>query len=226
MRQYALILFAVLFIALPKAFGQQTSPTPADRTMLAMIRLTNLGYWTDLIHPKNDANRQAIVAFQKVERLPRTGKLTDQFVQTILQANAPLAKDSTHSHHVEVDLNRQVLFVVGANDSVERILVVSTGNGKYFETPDKGGRYALTPRGEFKVFYKIVGWRKSPLGMLFDPMYIKSGVAIHGAQQVPSQPASHGCIRIPMFAADRMLRITPIGTPVIVYGENPKPRKE
>ena len=47
--------------------------------------------------------------------------------------------------------------------------------------------------------------------------YISGGVAIHGYPSVPIQPASHGCIRIPMFAAREMSKLLPIGTIVLVY---------
>jgi lipoprotein-anchoring transpeptidase ErfK/SrfK len=30
-------------------------------------------------------------------------------------------------------------------------------------------------------------------------------------------PASHGCIRIPMFASKKLSELTPVGTEVIVY---------
>jgi lipoprotein-anchoring transpeptidase ErfK/SrfK len=47
--------------------------------------------------------------------------------------------------------------------------------------------------------------------------YIEGGIAIHGNPSVPVYPASHGCIRIPMFAAKEFSKINPIGTAVIVY---------
>ena len=47
--------------------------------------------------------------------------------------------------------------------------------------------------------------------------YISGGVAIHGYPTVPIQPASHGCIRIPIFAAREVSQLLPIGTIVLVY---------
>jgi hypothetical protein len=47
--------------------------------------------------------------------------------------------------------------------------------------------------------------------------YISGGVAIHGSPNVPIQPASHGCIRIPMFAAREMSKLLRLGTIVLVY---------
>jgi hypothetical protein len=42
-------------------------------------------------------------------------------------------------------------------------------------------------------------------------------VAIHGYRTVPIQPESHGCIRIPIFAAREVSKLLPIGTIVLVY---------
>ena len=46
------------------------------------------------------------------------------------------------------------------------------------------------------------GWHTSRLGQLYNAVYFYGGYAIHGSRSVPAQPASHGCIRIPMSAAE------------------------
>ena len=117
--------------------------------------------------------------------------------------------------HVEVDLSRQRLSVVDASGRVVKTLPVSSGSGKLF-TCEGRTRRAITPRGRFTVDRKIAGWHKSPLGMLYYPIYINQGVAIHGSLSVPPRPASHGCIRIPMSAAKAFFDVTPIGTVVLV----------
>lgn len=225
-----LLSFMLLVSAVP-AMAQYTAPSgglPAEaaesKTVAAIGRLYELHFWTGKTYSlKDDANRQAIIAFQKLAGLPRNGKLTDTTVARIMSASIPNARVTLHQPHLEVDLDHQVLFVVDSSGRVNRILPVSTGNGQQFDYPGKGTEYARTPRGNFKVYYKVTGWKKSPLGLMFDPMYFSGGFAVHGANDVPPKPASHGCIRIPMFAAAEMFRVMPIGTPVIVYGENPKP---
>lgn len=220
----------MLWLAAPAgAWAQHTAPAsePNPKTAAAIERLYALHFWTGSSYSlKDDANRQAIIAFQKLNDLPRTGRLTDSTDARMMSASIPSARVQNHEPHLEVDLDRQVLFVVDGNDQVNRILPVSTGSGEMFNDSGKGMQYARTPRGNFKVYYKVTGWKKSPLGLLFDPMYFSGGFAVHGANEVPPKPASHGCIRIPMFAAAEMFRVTPVGTPVIVYGENPKPLRE
>lgn len=244
------LIVLIFFISMPGAFkngaciAQQTAPAmsshiPAVREqssdVTALWRLNTLHYWTGKTYSLTDAaNRQAIVAFQKLVGLPRSGKLTDSTVARIMLATVPDSHVKLNRRHLEVDLDHQVLFGVDSLNQVCIILPVSTGNGQRFDYPDKGDsgsskvyarrplKRASTPRGNFKVYYKVSGWRKSPLGLMFDPMYITGGIAVHGDASVPPKPASHGCIRIPMFAAGQMFEITPIGTPVIVFGENPK----
>jgi lipoprotein-anchoring transpeptidase ErfK/SrfK len=57
--------------------------------------------------------------------------------------------------------------------------------------------------------------------LLYYPNYIHYGIAIHGNPSVPAHPASHGCIRIPMFASREFGEIATIGMVVIVYDSDP-----
>jgi lipoprotein-anchoring transpeptidase ErfK/SrfK len=182
--------------------------------------LDRLGYWVNLEATGNDVSlRHALIAFQKIEGLKRIGVLTRDELEALRVARRPQALENGYPH-VEVDLHRQVLFVVDVAGVSLRILPVSSGSGEFFT---EGGetRQAITPTGRFKVFRKIEGWRKSPLGLLYYPNYIYGGVAIHGNPSVPTYPASHGCIRIPMFASREFSEIAAIDMVVIVYDSDP-----
>jgi lipoprotein-anchoring transpeptidase ErfK/SrfK len=48
-------------------------------------------------------------------------------------------------------------------------------------------------------------------------MYFTGGYAIHGNPSVPPYPASHGCVRVPMWAAPVLYDEMPDGTVVYVY---------
>jgi hypothetical protein len=159
-------------------------------------------------------SRSALIAFQKWEGRAVTGKLTSEEVEAMKTATAPTPRDGGYEH-VEVDIDRQVLMLVG-EDGVSRVLPVSTGNGKQFM--DLGQMsVAYTPRGRFVVYDKTYGWENGDLGSVYYANYITGGVAIHGYLNVPTTPASHGCIRIPMFAAREVSRLLPVGTIVLVY---------
>jgi peptidoglycan hydrolase-like protein with peptidoglycan-binding domain len=177
-----------------------------------------MGYWTGSANGVFDPeDRAALVAFQKEAGLEKTGRLSFTALEALRSAAPPKPIESGYPH-VEVDLRKQILFFVDADGGVSRILPVSTGSGKLFTSRGRTRR-AITPTGRFTVDRKIAGWRKSPLGLLYYPNYINDGVAIHGNPSVPASPVSHGCIRIPMFAAKDFSQLTPIGTPVIVHSD-------
>jgi len=78
---------------------------------------------------------------------------------------------------------------------------------------------ARTPTGTFKVQRKIKGWRLSSLGPLYYPSYIVNGIAVHGSLSIPTRPASHGCIRVPMYAAKELSALMPVGMEVVIYND-------
>lgn len=204
-------------------------------TRKAEARLSEMGYWTGPADGVFDpASRAALIAFQKWEGRPVTGKLTIEEIEAIYRASEmneswPRAREAGYAH-AEVDLDRQVMLIVD-DTSVEevldkigdrsahskvRVLPVSTGNGKLF-IEDGQESVAYTPRGRFLVYDKTVGWETGALGSMYYSNYISGGVAIHGHPNVPNEPASHGCIRIPMFAAREVSKLLTVGTIVLVY---------
>lgn len=179
-------------------------------------RLWDLGYWAGPVDGKFDFDsRHALIAFQKVERRARTGKLTLDVLNDLRVATRPRPRHTRYPH-VEIDLERQVLFLVDENGEVARILPISTGNGELYMDHGQIHR-ARTPTGTFKVLRKIKGWRLSSLGLLYYPSYIFNGIAIHGSLSIPTHPASHGCIRVPMYAAKELSSLLPIGMEVLIY---------
>ena len=179
-------------------------------------RLGELGYWPGEADGIWDLlSRHALVAFQKVEGRERTGRLTRDELRALRDARRPQPLEGGPPH-VEIDIGRQVLFVVDEAGAVVTILPVSTGSEESYFDQGKLQR-AHTPRGRFSVVRKIDGWRRSTLGLLYYPSYFSGGFAIHGSPSVPAYPASHGCVRIPMFAAKEFSEMVPVGTTVIVH---------
>ena len=179
-------------------------------------RLSELGYPAGPADGVIDtATREALVLFQKWEGRKVTGLLTRRDFDAIMNAEPPQPRDPGYAH-VEVDIDRQLLVLFDSEGAVEKILPVSTGSNKMYD--EKGIRgLAYTPRGRFRVYAKIAGWRKSPLGLLYYPNYFSDGLAIHGNPSVPRSPQSHGCIRIPMSAAEEISKRLPVGTIVLIY---------
>ena len=178
-------------------------------------KLVELGYWTGPVDGVVDpATQSALIAFQKWEGRPVTGRFTMRELEALRNSEPPAARELGYEH-VEVDIDRQVLLLVN-NEGGVRVLPVSTGSGKPFIS-DGQTSIAYTPRGRFVVYDKSFGWEDGALGSVYYANYITGGVAIHGYESVPTRPASHGCIRIPMFAAREVSKLLALGTIVLVY---------
>ena len=206
--QLKIIALVCLFLLTPsssvarKRVGQLTRSEWKE----AAHRLSEMGYGN---------GDGALIIFQKWEGRKVTGRLNRSEFDAIMSAEAPKPKDSGYKH-VEVDLDRQVLLLTNDEGAVMKILPVSTGSNKRYN--EKGVRgLAYTPRGRFRIYAKLSGWRKSPLGLLYYPNYFSDGLAIHGNPSVPKRPESHGCIRIPMSAAATMSKQLPIGSILLIY---------
>ena len=211
-----LLTICLLLISTPSIVNaQQRAPLTRTQTREAERLLSDLGYWTGVVDGLFDAaSRSALIAFQKWEGRAITGQLTLDELEAIRASASPKAREPGYAH-VEVDLDRQVLLLVNDEGQV-RVVPTSTGSGEAF-TDQGQTSIAYTPRGRFIVYEKEVGWQSGSLGSTYYANFISGGVAIHGSRSVPFQPASHGCIRIPMFAAREMSKLMPVGTIVLVY---------
>jgi hypothetical protein len=148
----------------------------------------------------------SVYAFEKVEGLPRTGQVDARFWRALSTPRKPKPRYVSPADHLEVDKAHQVLYVVRGG----RIVGISP-----VSTAGLPGRY--TPVGRFAIYRKVTGWDPSPLGLLYDPMYFTGGYAIHGNPSVPPYPASHGCIRVPMWISPYLYQTNPDGETVFVY---------
>ncbi len=191
--------------------------TAAIPSVLAMQqRLAELGY--DIGTPDGQWGARTtytLMAFQKVEGLTRDGADGPETQAALAKASkpGPMVPGGAPTR-IEIDVARQVLFH-WVSGSLARILPVSTGNNERYCV---GGScdVAVTPGGSFRIGRKAVGLEVAPLGELWWPMYFNGGIAIHGSPSVPAYPASHGCIRIPMYAAPSFYDQVPAGTRVHV----------
>lgn len=212
-----LFVLCLLLILVPSIASAQPGRASLTRQQIreAESRLAEMGYWTGAVDGVVDtATRSALIAFQKWEERSVTGKLTINELEAIRGSAGPQARDGGYEH-VEVDIDRQVLLIVDDAGKV-RVLPVSSGTGKEFFY-DGQMSVAYTPRGRFVVYEKGVGWENNVPGSMYYPNYISGGIAIHGSYSVPTKPASHGCIRIPMFASREVSKLMKLGTIVLVY---------
>jgi lipoprotein-anchoring transpeptidase ErfK/SrfK len=162
-------------------------------------RLSELRYALPRVDARYDLDTyQAVLAFQKVNGLPWTGRTDARVWRALARAHVPGARHS--GTHIEVNKSRQYLLAVrgGRVQEVVHISTGATGN---------------TPIGRWHVYRKVVGWD----WILWYPMYFLRGFAIHGYPSVPAYPASHGCVRVPMWIAPRLFAAVQRGATIYVY---------
>jgi lipoprotein-anchoring transpeptidase ErfK/SrfK len=193
----------------PPAPPAQAAPAPAPPTPLQVEqKLAALTYDVGPVDGTiDDQASSAVMAFQKVYSLPRTGELTAPLMAQIMAtpvAPGPLVPDG-EPDRIEISLARQVLFLY-KNGALAKTLPVSSGTD---ETP--------TPTGEFRIFRQESGWHTSRLGRLHNAQYFIGGYAIHGSNSVPAEPASHGCVRIPMTASEWFPSQVAKGMQVLIF---------
>ncbi|HEX6424281.1 MAG TPA: L,D-transpeptidase family protein [Acidimicrobiales bacterium] len=187
-----------------------------DSVLALQQRLVELGYWLgDADGNYGQLTRQAVMAFQKVEGLGRDGVAGPVTQERLAVAGRPQPRGSSG---LEIDLDRQVLFVVEGG-RITWAINTSTGNGEAYISSTGGEARAVTPPGQFRIDRQIDGLREAPLGTLYRPKYFNGGIALHGSGSIPANPASHGCARVTNSAMDMLWSsgVAEIGTSVWVY---------
>jgi lipoprotein-anchoring transpeptidase ErfK/SrfK len=127
----------------------------------------------------------------------------------------PLGVGHTHME-IYLDLQAAAVFT---DDKPTLITHISSGTGQTWceiitQDTDETGLLlpepvkkdvcgvSKTPGGVFQFYRRVDGNRQGPLGGMFNPVYFNFGIAVHGAHNVPDAPASHGCIRLPMYISE------------------------
>lgn len=201
----------------PESDGVLELGESGDAVAALQQTLVDLGYWMgEADGTYGQLTRQAVMAFQKVEGLGRDGVAGPVTQERLATAGRPTA--GAGGDGVEIDLDRQVLFVVQGGQ-VQWTLNTSTGNGEAYQSSTGGQARAITPTGSFRVQREIDGLREAPLGTLYRPKYFHGGIAVHGSGSIPATPASHGCARVTNSAMDMLWAsgAMAIRTPVTVY---------
>ncbi len=164
-------------------------------------RLRYLGYYI----PKSDRyfgveTSDALIAFNKVQGSSRVGSVGETTWRRLATPKRPEPKFDS-KWHFEIDQTRQVVFVV-KKGKVKWIVHTSTGAG------------GATHDGTYTVHRKLAGYSQN---RLYYPSYWDGLRAFHGWPEVPTYAASHGCSRLPMWAATWMYGLAEIGDTVHVY---------
>jgi lipoprotein-anchoring transpeptidase ErfK/SrfK len=170
------------------------------------LRLWLLGYLdrADVTGSLDYLTSQALLAFQGWEGLDRTGTITGQTQVALFAALRPKPSAHLPGKRIEIYRERGVLLMVDTGQVV-RAVHASTGAG------------GVTPVGAFHVYVKAtLSWSKPFKVWMPYAAYFRGGLATHQSPDVPSYPASHGCVRLPEGEAERVYRFVEVGTPVTV----------
>jgi hypothetical protein len=167
-------------------------------------RLRDLRYLVSRSGVYDGATSRAVLAYRKVNRMERRYSANRTIFERLARKRGKFqVKYPRHGKHLEADLTRQVLAMIDSKGKVFRVLITASGTSA---TP--------TVRGSFRIYSKTPG--VNSLGMVHS-MYFFGGYAIHGYPSVPTGPASHGCLRIPIPNARFLFRWADYGDRVDVY---------
>ena len=183
-------------------------PAPDPATKDLQSQLIDLGY----LLPGDDDGRfgpatsDALLTFQKWERLDRTGTLDAETEARLETATRPAPVSvGQRGKRAEILLDRQVALLID-NNKVVRAISVSTGKAS---TP--------TPPGDYKVYAKIPRWWSTPFREWLPwALPFVGGIAFHELADVPVYPASHGCVRQSFAVARWTYDFADVGMPVRV----------
>ncbi len=171
--------------------------------LLLQRGLHNLGYAVPLTGYYDAGTARAVIAFRKANGQERVGYASPVVYSMVLKGQGAFRpRFPKAGYHVEFDWSRQVLAFIR--------------NGLAVRTYHSSSGSPVTPT----VFGTFSFYRKEPgtnhLGMVQSNYFI-GGYAIHGYKDVPTYPASHGCLRVPIPNAYQIDSQISLGMKIMVY---------
>jgi hypothetical protein len=143
---------------------------------------------------------EAVIAFQKIHGLPRTGRVGPRLWRRLARSRTPRARVAQGTH-IEISKAHQVIYEVRRGEVVNVIHTSTGATGN-------------TPVGRWRVYGKVPGYNASHM---YYSLFFLRGFAIHGYASVPPWPASHGCARIPLWVAPGLYSRWGVGSRIIVF---------
>ena len=173
------------------------------KVLLLQRALLSQGFATPVSGYYDDGTARGVLAFRKTNELGRDGYATSEVYAKLLRGQgAYKLRYPKAGKHVEFDWSRQVL-------------VLAQG-GKPYRTYHTSSGTPATPTvfGTYRFYLQTPGTNAK--GMVHSSYFIR-GYAIHGYASVPTYPASHGCLRVPIPNAAQIFSWVDIGDPIYLY---------
>ena len=171
---------------------------------MLQTRLAAFGYVVGEAGRSDPRTGRAVQAFRRQVGLSRTFVADREVFRRLARGEGAFpVRYPRHGRHIEADLSKQVLVLIGAGGKVERIYPTSSGKPS---TP--------TVLGSFRFYNKDYGTNAK--GMV-DASYFIRGYAVHGYADVPAYAASHGCLRVPVPDARSISDWIRVGGRIDVY---------
>jgi hypothetical protein len=173
------------------------------KVLLLQRQLAKLGFATPVTGYYDAATSRAVLAFRKTNRMGLTGFASNSVYSWLFRDKGTYKlRYPKAGKHVEFDWSRQV--------------VVLANNGKPYRIYNTSSGKPSTPTvfGTYRFYMKTPGTNSH--GMVESSYFIR-GYAIHGYVDVPTYPASHGCLRVPIPDARSIYDWIDIGDQIFLY---------
>ena len=190
---------ARLYVIRPRA--KEGSRGTAVRAL--QRRLKDLGYLTPVSGKFDGTTARAVLAFRKVNGFARITSAGRPVYRRLARGGGGYKlRYPKAGKHAEFDWSRQVLVLARG---AKPVIILHSSSGAS-ATP--------TVLGKYHFYRKSPGYNAK--GMYYSA-YFTGGYAIHGYSPVPTFPASHGCLRIPIASAKRVYGWVDLGDPIYTY---------
>ncbi len=176
------------------------------KVLLLQRALVKLGFATPVTGVYDGLTSNGVLAFRKTNGLGRSGYAMKSVFAMVMRGDGAYRlrypRSGENGKHVEFDWSRQVL-------------VLARGGRPYrvYHT-SSGAPVTPTVFGSYRFYRQDYGTNSK--GMVHSSYFI-GGYAIHGYSSVPTYPASHGCLRVPIPSAWSIFNWIDIGDPIHTY---------